>query len=94
MNKTTRRRTEISIETHEITVIRTNGHQKKHYCENCRTSVLAFALEQIAAFFQISVSDVCRTIEENRLHLVTTQRTIALICGNSLKGEKNIGDKS
>jgi hypothetical protein len=86
MNKTTRRRTEISIETHEITIVRTSGTRLTAFCEACREDVPAFGLEQIAAVFQMSVSDVCRTIEEKKLHLVTARHSIALICGNSLKG--------
>jgi len=36
------RHTEITIETHEVTLIRRNGKQIKAFCQNCQSEVFAF----------------------------------------------------
>ncbi len=79
-----KRRIEVIRETHEITIIRTNGNRQKHFCENCRQNVSAFTLVQIASFFQKDVREICRMIEAENFHLVSAERGIAFICGKSL----------
>ena len=81
-NKT--RRTQIFIESHSVTIIRTNGKPLSAFCERCQTNVTVFAPRQIAAFFRLTVAEVCRRVEEGELHLIQTQRGVALICGSSL----------
>lgn len=82
--KIMKRRIEVVRETHEITIIRTNGNRQKHFCENCRKNVSAFTPAQIASFFQKDVREICRMIEAEKLHLVKIERGVAFICGNSL----------
>jgi len=81
-NKT--RRTQIFIETHSVTIIRTNGKPLSAFCERCQTNVIVFTPKQIAAFFQLTVAEVCRRVETGELHLIKTRRGVALICGGSL----------
>jgi len=76
--------THITIETHEIKIIRTNGKPLSVFCESCQTTVSAFTPTQIAAFFRLALINVCQLIEAGEFHLVGTGRSIALICGNSL----------
>lgn len=76
------------IETHEITIIRTNGSQQKAFCEICQSIVFVFTVEQIAEFMKIDSSEVCRLIETENFHLAAQHR-FALVCGNSLKGGVN-----
>jgi hypothetical protein len=83
-NGTKTRRTEITIETHSITIIRTSGRQTSAHCEHCRKEVAAFAPEQIAAFLTLELAEVCRRIRAGELHLTRTERGGALVCGNSL----------
>jgi len=82
---TSKRRTEITIETRSITIIRTNGAHYSAHCEHCRQTVAAFAPEQIAQALQLDLMEVCCRIEEGKLHLTDRRRGAALICGNSLK---------
>jgi hypothetical protein len=85
MAKTFRTR-QITIETHSVTIIRTKGKSFSAYCKHCRIIVSVFTIEQIAEFFQKSVSDICQEIESNRLHLIKPDG-LALVCGNSLENK-------
>jgi len=78
------KRTEIKIETHEIKIIRSRVPNSA-YCERCEESVTTFTPEQIAAVFQMTLSEVCRCIQTNKFHLVETRRGIALVCGGLLE---------
>lgn len=78
-----RRVTEITIETHSLMIIRTNSKQFSAYCERCRKTVSAFAPEQMAAFLRLDLTEICRRVETDELHLTGNGRTVALICGGS-----------
>ena len=80
------RRTEITIETHSVTIIRTKGKPFSAHCEHCRETVTAFAPEQIAAILQLNLAEVCRRIETHRIHLTNAGEGVAMVCGNSLGG--------
>ena len=74
------RRTEIQIETHEITTIRfSRGARRAFFCERCRREVQAFAPESVAAF--------SRLVESGEIHLIETARG-ALVCADSLDENK------
>lgn len=82
------RKTEITIETHSITIIRTNDRRFSAHCEHCQKTVSAFTLEQTAVFLRLDLTEICRRIEAGELHLTETGRTAAaLVCGNSEKKE-------
>lgn len=83
MNKTRLTR-QITIETHSVTIIRTNGKPISAFCERCRTTVTTFAPEQIAAFFGMTPAEICRRVEADELHFIETRRGVALVCGGSL----------
>lgn len=86
--KQEKRRTEIYIETHSVTIIRTKGKSPAAHCERCGTTVAAFTPAQVAVFFRFSLAEVCRRIENAEMHLTQTNRSLALICGNSLRGSE------
>ncbi len=89
MNEPNKRRTQITIETHSIAIIRTNGKSPSAFCDCCRTNVAVFAPEQIAAFLRLTLAEVCRRVEEGELHLIETRRGVRLICGGSLNNSEN-----
>lgn len=89
MANKTRITRQITIRTHSITFVRKNGKFLSVFCQRCRAYVAAFAPEQIAAFLQLSVAEVCRLIETDEFHLLETERGAALVCGESLNGSKN-----
>lgn len=84
MTNKTRHTWQITIETHSVTIVRTNGKPISAFCERCRTNVTVFAPEQIAAFFGMTLAEVCRRVEADELHLIETRRGVALVCGDSL----------
>lgn len=88
MNET-KQRTEITIETREITVIRTVGGRQTDYCENCLKNVSAFAPKKITDVLRLSVTEICRRVETKQIHLTDSGLGAALICGNSLGGGKD-----
>lgn len=77
------RKTEITIETHSITIIRTNARRFSANCERCGKTVSAFTPEQTAVFLRLDLTEICRRIETGELHLTETGRSVALVCGNS-----------
>ncbi len=83
--KKTKRRTEIQIENHEITIIRAASGSTFVYCEQCARRVAAFTPEQVSAFLRMTLTDVCGFIENAKFHLVGKERGMALVCGDSLK---------
>lgn len=83
MNQTVRQRTEITIETHSIMIIRTNSRRHSAHCERCGETVSAFTPEQTAMFLRLDLTEICRRIESGKLHLTQNRRAIALVCGNS-----------
>ena len=84
------RRTEIQIETHEIKIIRLRGKRLSVHCDFCRAEVKAFTLDETAAFFQMTMTDVCRLIGADKFHLVSSMRSPPLVCGNSLGNENKL----
>jgi hypothetical protein len=75
---------QITIETHSITIIRKNGRRLSVHCERCRETVTAFTPEQITKFLQLNLTEVCRRIETQQIHLTNDGDNVALVCGNSL----------
>ena len=92
MNENKKRRIEIYRETHEITIIRTNGHARTDFCERCRKDVSTASIEQTAALLNLGLNEICRLIGADVFHLVNTEKGIALVCGDSAGsgGEQNL----
>jgi hypothetical protein len=81
-------RTEIHIETHEIKVVRFRKRWVLASCGLCGEIVTALTPGQTAEVLQITEDEVFRLLEAERVHLVNSQRSLALICGNSF-GDAN-----
>lgn len=84
-NKT--RRTEITIETHEITIIRKGENQSVAFCRDCKANVTVFRLGEIAQLIQRSIGDVQDILEKGDFHFIEVSGD-SLVCGTSL-GIKN-----
>ena len=83
--KTNKRRIEISIETHEIKIIRIRGGGINGFCRKCSAETSLFSPEEIAQFLKIPVIDVNRDIDSGKFHLTETDGETTLICGDSLR---------
>lgn len=86
MNKTT----QITIETHSITIIRARGRRISVHCGRCGETVTAFAPEQIANVLQVDLAEVCRRVEAKQIHLTGEGDNVAMICANSLGATQTI----
>jgi hypothetical protein len=83
-------RTTITIETHNVTIVRINGKHSSRWCERCQTSVAAFSPEQAVLSFLINPAEIENHCQSERLHAVG--QTALLLCGNSLAEFLNKGD--
>lgn len=71
MNENRKRRVEISIETHEIKIIKIRGGAgNSAFCGRCKAETRFFSPSEIAGFFQTAISEIERRIEDGELHLI------------------------
>jgi hypothetical protein len=84
MTNILRRKRQITIETHTITIIRTNSRPHSVHCERCGETVAAFTPKQIAASLGLDLTEVCRRIETRQIHLTNNGKGVAMVCANSL----------
>lgn len=89
----TKRRTEITMETHEVTIIRLRENQSPtRFCRACRASVRHLPIARAALFLGISETAAFRLVENNQVHSAESDAGALLICQNSLSDladEKN-----
>lgn len=89
MNQSSKKRTEITIETHEIKIIRISGEALRiAFCRRCESESAVFTPAQIAGFLGLSMEEICRMIGSDEYHLIENDETAALVCGNALKSER------
>ena len=79
---TNKRRTEITIETHTVTIIRTRG-KSLVFCEICRAEAEIFSTPQIISVFRLEFAEIKKLFQNNRIHFVGSTE---MLCGNSLAG--------
>jgi hypothetical protein len=78
-------RTEITIETHETTIIRVSTRQTANaFCEICRTTHKHFSVRRAAAILRLSETAIFRLVEDGKIHSTETAAGRLLVCGNSL----------
>ncbi len=81
MNKPGRRRTEITIETHSLTIIRTRGAKSDFiYCQNCRTKAAVFSQPHASLIFGVDSGELERLFQNSQIHFASADA----LCGNSL----------
>jgi arginyl-tRNA--protein-N-Asp/Glu arginylyltransferase len=79
--ESSKRRTEITIETHSLTIIRMrNGKTDFRFCQECGEKVSVFALAHAAFIFRVQEKCLERLFESNEIHHANE----AALCGNSL----------
>lgn len=77
------RRTEILIETHEVSVIRLAGKSQTLVCRTCGGLVYAFTAEQAAQVLNLSSSELEKLKQDRSIHSVD-EATPHLFCGVSI----------
>lgn len=84
-----KRRMEIMIETHKVTVVRISENSSPVHCEICRKSVAVLTVSQVAELVGLSMVEISQRLETGDLHSVRENRETALICGKSLEKKVN-----
>jgi hypothetical protein len=76
-----KRRTEITIETHSLTIIRLRGAKTDYvYCRECRTQVAGFSAPHASLIFKVSASELERLCQNREIHFATSDA----LCARSL----------
>lgn len=81
-----KRRTEITIETRSVTIIRARGKKISAACQHCRKTTEVVTIEQSAARLNITTVNVYSLIETGELHFlrIAESQVLPFVCGNSL----------
>ncbi|MDQ4120587.1 MAG: hypothetical protein M3209_03970 [Acidobacteriota bacterium] len=84
-------RTEITIETHNVTIIRTRGKKLWAECQHCRKKSEAVTVQHSAALLNTTPLNVYSLIQMGELHFlrIAESGTLPLVCGSSL-GENHL----
>jgi hypothetical protein len=84
MNKTSRKRTEITIETRSRTIIRIrNGKWDLRSCRNCGCETLTFTPANAALIFKLDARLIEELLKRSEVHYADEN---ANLCGSSLAG--------
>lgn len=80
----TKRRTEITIETHQFLVIRT-GCLTEGWCERCERQVSRISLQAVTAA-GINAEEIMQRVSEGSLHFKGSIEGVSFICLDGAKG--------
>ena len=83
MNMNHTKRTEITLETHEVTVIRFR-QTRQLFCELCRETVPHVALARVLAAHLYSEAEIARLTDNGRLHSIRRADGTLFLCSRSL----------
>lgn len=77
-------RTEILVETHEVMVIRRRSQAVKPHCLICGEETTMLSLDEATAIFGLSTLELCRLVNEDKIHFTETAIRVLLVCPESL----------
>ena len=80
---TAHRRTEITVETERVLIIRRRPLVRA-WCQECGGEVEMVSLEEAEALIEVSGQELCESAEAPRWHLSENQEGICLVCLESL----------
>ena len=83
-----KRRTDITIETERVLVIRRRKGSALAWCQTCAQQVPMIKVDEAAALSQVSSRTVFRLVELGKVHFAETPEGLLLICLNSLANPK------
>ena len=78
------KRTEITIETRRVTVIRRRQASNRGWCEGCLADVQMITPNQAAAIAGVSSRTIYRWIEASRVHFIEDSSELILVCVPSI----------
>jgi hypothetical protein len=79
----TKRQVKISLEKHEVKVIR-YSQRRKFYCEICQTESQFFTVSQMSMLLEISELNVFRLAVDGKFHLLETNEGKLMLCGRGI----------
>ncbi len=79
-----KKRTETTIETHQVQIVRRRRREVEAWCSDCAENVRMIAPESAAVLAQVTLRAVFRRVEAGELHFIETRDGALLICLNSL----------
>jgi hypothetical protein len=77
-------KTEITVETHEVIIIRHRSRFPKPICSGCGSQAVMLTLDEATALFGFSTRELCRFVEQGEVHFIETSRRMLLVCPESL----------
>lgn len=81
MNEPDKRRTEITIETHQLTIIRMRGGKSSFVrCRHCQKEVASFRHAHAVLIFRVALAELERLSRANQIHFADD----SALCGDSL----------
>ena len=83
------RRTEITTETHETTIIRFAPNQLTAYCAECQNTTPHLTVSQTEKVVLLSALEIRALIKLKQIHYMETETRELLICCHSLEGLAN-----
>ncbi len=82
-----KQRTEITMETHETTVIRFGQHKTMLFCEACQTTTQHLPVIQAVSVLPLSEPAISRLAGDKHIHSTKNAAESLLLCGNSLAAQ-------
>ena len=80
------KRTEITVETDEIVIIRSMQSDRLILCPECAIPVVMITPEQAAVLTCTNTREIYRRVEEGRVHYAETAEASLMICPRSVTG--------
>jgi hypothetical protein len=80
-----KRRTSISIETRRVIWLR-QQQRRTLWCSECRAQASMVSIDETARLANVSTLEICRLINDNRIHFTETSDGLLLVCADSLPG--------
>lgn len=84
-----KRRLEITMETHETTIIRFRPRPTIIYCEACQVNTRHFSIVQAKQILSISEQEINGLAAGNHIHSTETAEGLLMLCGISLAAQAN-----
>jgi hypothetical protein len=79
-----KQRTEITMETHETTVIRFGQGQTIIFCESCEANTRHLSIVQAVSILRLSEPAISRLAGDKQIHSTQNADGLLLLCGKSL----------
>ncbi|HEU4389720.1 MAG TPA: hypothetical protein VFV34_18085 [Blastocatellia bacterium] len=80
----TRKRTEITIETDRLVVVRRRETSVRAWCSSCGARVRMIDVGEAAEVAHVGPRTIYKWIEANRVHFTESAQGIVLVCLNSI----------